>query len=122
MAASIYFTGVQYADQIYGLLCKELLPVSLLRMVIASVLSATMSTLSSDFNAVVSVLSRHCKLRLSGRRNAGHRGPIAAVHLPAQRVSVGRPAGVASETVTGLAGCGCFAQIPIKSTLSSDLQ
>jgi len=57
MAASIFLPGVEDPDQIYGLLCRHLLPAGMLGMLIAAIFSATMSSLSSDYNAVASVLT-----------------------------------------------------------------
>lgn len=64
MAASIYLPGVENPDEIYGLLCRELLPVGMLGMLVAGIFSATMSSLSSDYNAVASVLTTDVYKRL----------------------------------------------------------
>ena len=64
MAAAIYLPGVEDPDRIYGLLCRELLPVGMLGLLIAAIFSATMSSLSSDYNAVASVLTTDVYKRL----------------------------------------------------------
>jgi len=64
LAAVIYLPDVSDPDRIYGLLCRELLPVGLVGMLIAAIFSATMSSLSSDFNAVASVLTTDVYKRL----------------------------------------------------------
>ena len=57
MAARIYMPDVADANDVYMLVCKGLLPVGMLGMVIAAMFSATMSMLSSDYNAAASVLT-----------------------------------------------------------------
>ena len=64
VAASIYLPGEENPDRIYGLLCRELLPVGMLGMMVAAIFSATMSSLSSDYNAVASVLTTDVYKRL----------------------------------------------------------
>ena len=64
MAASVFLPGVEDPDRIYGLLCKELLPAGMLGMLIAAIFSATMSSLSSDYNAIASVLTTDVYKRL----------------------------------------------------------
>ncbi len=64
MAATVYLPGVEDPDRIYGLLCRELLPVGMLGLLIAAIFSATMSSLSSDYNAVASVLTTDVYKRL----------------------------------------------------------
>lgn len=64
MAASIFLPGVENPDSIYGLLCRELLPVGMLGLMVAAIFSATMSSLSSDYNAVASVLTTDVYKRL----------------------------------------------------------
>ena len=67
MAASLFLPGVENPDHIYGLLCRDLLPVGLLGLLIAAMFSATMSMLSSDYNAVASVLTTDIYKRLFAR-------------------------------------------------------
>ena len=57
MAARIFLPGVENPDQIYGLLCSHLLPVGMLGMLVAGIMSSTMSALSGDYNAMASVLT-----------------------------------------------------------------
>jgi SSS family transporter len=64
VAATVFLPGVEDPDRIYGLLCRELLPVGMLGMLIAAIFSATMSSLSSDYNAVASVLTTDVYRRL----------------------------------------------------------
>ena len=64
MAASIFLPGLSNPEQVYGLVCRELLPVGMLGMLVAAIFSATMSSLSSDYNAVASVLTTDVYKRL----------------------------------------------------------
>ena len=57
MAARVFMPEIEDTSQVYGILCKALLPVGMVGMVIAAMFSATMSMLSSDYNAVASVLT-----------------------------------------------------------------
>jgi solute:Na+ symporter, SSS family len=57
MAASIFLPGVEHPDQIFGLLCSHLLPVGMLGMLVAGMMSSTMAALSGDYNAVAAVLT-----------------------------------------------------------------
>lgn len=77
VAASIYLPGQEDPDRIYGLLCRELLPVGMLGMMVAAIFSATMSSLSSDYNAVASVLTTDVYKRLVVR-SASERHYVAA--------------------------------------------
>jgi len=67
MAASIFLPGLANPEQVYGLVCRELLPVGMLGMLVAAIFSATMSSLSSDYNAVASVLTTDIYKRLLAR-------------------------------------------------------
>ncbi|MBN2294899.1 MAG: hypothetical protein JXM70_20900 [Pirellulales bacterium] len=67
MAASVFMPGIEDPDQVYGLVCREMLPAGMLGMLIASIFSATMSSLSSDYNAVASVLTTDVYKRLFNR-------------------------------------------------------
>jgi len=77
IAASIFLPGVEDPDRIYGLLCRELLPVGMLGMLVAAIFSATMSSLSSDYNAVASVVTNDVYKRLVVR-SASDRHYVAA--------------------------------------------
>jgi len=77
MAASIFLPGEENPDRIYGLLCRELLPVGMLGLLVAAIFSATMSSLSSDYNAVASVLTTDVYKRLVVR-SASDRHYVAA--------------------------------------------
>lgn len=57
MAASVFMPGIEDANEVYMLLCKELLPVGMIGMIIAAMFSATLSMLSSDYNAVAAVMT-----------------------------------------------------------------
>ncbi|GMW00368.1 MAG: hypothetical protein AMXMBFR84_15050 [Candidatus Hydrogenedentota bacterium] len=62
--ARVYLPEVADANQVYALLCKELLPAGLMGMMIAAMFSATMSMLSSDYNSVASVVTNDIVKRL----------------------------------------------------------
>lgn len=64
MAATVFLPGVEDPSQIYGVLCKYLLPIGMLGMLVAAMFAATMSMLSSDYNAVSSVLTHDIYKRL----------------------------------------------------------
>jgi Na+/proline symporter len=64
IAATQFLPDVADANEIYPLICRTLLPVGLMGMVIAAMFSATMSMLSSDYNAVASVLTNDIIKRL----------------------------------------------------------
>lgn len=73
LAASVFLPGVNDPDRIYGLVCRELLPTGMLGLLIAAIFSATMSSLSSDYNAVASVLTTDIYRRLLVREaSEGH--------------------------------------------------
>jgi len=57
IAATQFLPGVEDANTIYPLVCRMLLPVGLMGVVIAAMFSATMSMLSSDYNALASVIT-----------------------------------------------------------------
>ena len=57
MAARIFLPGVEHPDQIFGLLCSHLLPVGMLGMLVAGIMSSTMAALSGDYNAMAAVLT-----------------------------------------------------------------
>lgn len=59
MAARVFLPDIpeESMNEVYALICRNILPVGLLGMVIAAMFSATMSTLAGDYNAVASVLT-----------------------------------------------------------------
>ncbi|MFO7975817.1 MAG: hypothetical protein R6V12_14425 [Candidatus Hydrogenedentota bacterium] len=63
-AARVFMPGIEDANTVYPEVCKTLLPVGLFGMVIAGMFSATMSMLSSDYNAVASVITNDIYKRL----------------------------------------------------------
>lgn len=67
IAATQFLPDVADANEIYPLVCRTLLPVGLMGVVIAAMFSATMSMLSSDYNAVASVLTNDIIKRLFAR-------------------------------------------------------
>lgn len=77
MAASIFLPGLEDPEQVYGLVCRELLPAGMLGMLVAAIFSATMSSLSSDYNAVASVLTTDVYRRLVAPR-ASERDCVSA--------------------------------------------
>lgn len=77
MAARVFMPGASDANDVYMLLCKQLLPVGMMGMMIASMFSATMSTLSGDYNAVASVVTNDIYRRLFAR-HAGEKALVLA--------------------------------------------
>lgn len=78
----IYFVPAMCARQfmpdavpgsIYAALCVELLPAGLLGLIVAAMFSATMSTLSGDYNVVAAVLTNDVYHRLLAPRASGRR-------------------------------------------------
>ncbi len=67
LGARIFLPGVDDANLVYSLVCRSLLPVGMLGMIIAAMFSATMSMLSSDYNAVASVITNDIYRRLTRR-------------------------------------------------------
>ena len=57
IAATQFLPDVTDANDIYPMICRLLLPVGLMGVVIAAMFSATMSMLSSDYNALASVIT-----------------------------------------------------------------
>ena len=55
MAARIFLPGIEYPDQVFGTVCSHLLPVGMLGMLVAGIMSSTMAALSGDYNAVAAV-------------------------------------------------------------------
>ena len=67
IAARVFMPGVSNPNDVYPLLCRELLPVGMIGVIIAAMFSATMSMLSSDYNAGASVITNDIVKRLAGR-------------------------------------------------------
>lgn len=105
LAAHQIFTEPVVPRDIYPTLCNHLLPVGLIGLMVAAMLAATMSMLSSDYNVVASVLTNDVYRRLV-RPNAS----------PQELIRVGRGAtlvvGLAALSVAyplvGLDGEGLF--------------
>lgn len=66
MAARVYLPDLANVNEVYSLLCRTLLPVGMTGMLIAAMFSATMSMISSDYNAVASVLTNDVYKRFAG--------------------------------------------------------
>lgn len=64
IAATQFLPGVENANDIYPMICRLLLPAGLMGVVIAAMFSATMSMLSSDYNALSSVITNDIIKRL----------------------------------------------------------
>ncbi len=64
IAARQFIPVLADAGDIYPTLCAQLLPAGMLGLVIAAMFSATMSTLSGDYNVCASVLTNDVYLRL----------------------------------------------------------
>jgi len=66
MAARIFLPeiGAGHMNEVYALLCREVLPVGFMGLVIAAMFSATMSTLAGDLNAAASVLTNDFYTRM----------------------------------------------------------
>ncbi len=63
-AGRIIFPELKDAGDIYPLLCAKLLPAGMLGLLISAMFSATMSTLSSDYNVCASVITQDVYRRL----------------------------------------------------------
>jgi len=64
LAARVFMPGIEDPNAVYPLLCRELLPAGMMGIVIAAMFSATMSMLSSDYNAAASVVTNDILKRL----------------------------------------------------------
>jgi len=64
MAARQFLGHVEDTNLVYPLLCTQLLPAGLLGLIIAAMFSATMSTLSGEYNVCASVLTNDVYRRL----------------------------------------------------------
>ena len=58
MAASILLPGLENSRYAYAAICLKILPVGMMGFIIAAMLSATMSTLGSEYNTLSGVLTR----------------------------------------------------------------
>ena len=72
IAAAHLCPGLANGEEAYVSVCKMLLPSGVMGLMIAAMLAATMSTLSSDYNVTAGVLTRDIYQRLF-RPNAGSR-------------------------------------------------
>lgn len=70
-AGKIIFPQLKDAGDIYPLLCAKLLPAGMLGLLISAMFSATMSTLSSDYNVCASVITQDVYRRLFRPRAEG---------------------------------------------------
>ena len=57
MMARIYLPGIENSNEVYPIICKNVLPAGMLGLFIAGMFSATMSAVAGDFNALSSVLT-----------------------------------------------------------------
>lgn len=57
LASRVFLPNVTDPNQVYSLLCQELLPVGMMGIMLAAMFSATMSMLSGDYNSVASVIT-----------------------------------------------------------------
>ena len=59
MTARVFMPPIpaEHMNEVYALVCRNVLPIGFVGMVIAAMFSATMSTLAGDYNAVASVLT-----------------------------------------------------------------
>jgi len=65
--------GVGNTKEVYPLLCRTLLPMGMLGLLIAGLLSATISTLAGEFNAMSAVLTNDFYKRFIGKRTPENR-------------------------------------------------
>ncbi len=72
ITARLFMPG-EAPKTIYATICKELLPNGALGLIIAAMFSATMSSLSGDYNAVAAVLTNDVYKRLINRRASERR-------------------------------------------------
>lgn len=64
MAARLFLPEVNDPNTVYALLCRHILPAGMVGMLISAMFSATMSMISSDYNAMASVLTNDIYKRL----------------------------------------------------------
>jgi len=70
-AAPVILPGLEDPTQSYGILTKELLPVGLIGLVVASLFANTMSMTSSDINTISAVITRDILPVVSDRLKSG---------------------------------------------------
>ncbi len=58
IAARVLLPGIANAKEVYALISLKILPVGMMGLILASVISSTMSTLGSEFNTLSGVLTR----------------------------------------------------------------
>ncbi len=63
-AARVFLPEVADANEVYPMLCRQLLPAGMLGILMAAMFSATMSMLSSDYNSLASVVTNDIVKRL----------------------------------------------------------
>ncbi len=68
MVSRLFLPEVENTNQVYALLCAHLLPAGMMGLVVAAMFSASMSMLSSDYNAVASVFTNDIYKRLLAPR------------------------------------------------------
>jgi solute:Na+ symporter, SSS family len=86
-AARIFLPGVEDANTIYAEVCRMLLPAGMLGMIIAAMFSATMSMLSSDYNAVAAVITNDIYRHFRGKRSTD-RGLVLVARLSTLLVGI----------------------------------
>ena len=79
-AARVFLPEVADANEVYPMLCRQLLPVGMLGILMAAMFSATMSMLSSDYNSLASVITNDIVKRLF-LRDASDRLLVAVARL-----------------------------------------
>ncbi len=87
IAARAFLGEVEDANQVYPLLCRELLPVGMLGILLAAMFSATMSMLSSDYNALASVITNDIVKRLFAP-NLGDRALVMTARLATLAIGI----------------------------------
>ncbi|MCC6144350.1 MAG: hypothetical protein IT368_11140 [Candidatus Hydrogenedentes bacterium] len=80
LAARVFLPGVTDFNEVYPLLCQTLLPAGMMGVLLAAMFSATMSMLSSDYNALASVITNDIIKRLF-LPNASDRALVVTARL-----------------------------------------
>lgn len=80
IAAAVIVPGLANPEEAYVSVCKHLLPPGMMGLMIAAMLAATMSTLSSEYNVTAGVLTRDIYQRLL-RPKAGEREQMAVARV-----------------------------------------
>lgn len=80
MAARILLPEIppERMNEVYALICKNVLPVGFMGMVLAAMFSATMSTLAGDYNAVASTLTNDFYKRMIAPEATGRQQMVVA--------------------------------------------